>query len=309
VRYGVLLRHHSDRSQLFVSQAMNPPRNQTTEMSAIGSCGFRRASISAAPQAARAADGEGSEETKGPTAKILLPELSGDPGFEDLRVCGLIKERCYVTQRPLARIYLELSDSPPLGWSYILMSRWQTAACTEKARIGIDADTLWIECEPVSLKSHHLPELQKAISETNYRYRTALQDQTFAGQRREGLDREIMEQLDKLDLGLEPRPKPRRRRRILRAYYRPLVMSAFCVLWYLAGLFVWTTTPADKWNFVTFLPLALIWSCVLYFSFRAAFYQFRRRLKIRQSIRQKHVKPLWPDQYVDRKSRGQRLNH
>src|SRR4029077_14640011 len=73
-----------------------------------------------------------------PLRNAPFPSHPADTRFKELRICELLKERCYIVQSPIVRIVLELSESPPLGWSYIFMSVWDSATYELKPRVGID---------------------------------------------------------------------------------------------------------------------------------------------------------------------------
>src|SRR6266566_168529 len=59
-------------------------------------------------------------------SKIPLPGLVGEGAFQGLRISALLKDRCSVTENGLVRVQLELSEHPPLGWSYIFLTVWQS---------------------------------------------------------------------------------------------------------------------------------------------------------------------------------------
>ena len=202
------------------------------------------------------------------------------------------------------RFQLELSEYPPLGWSYTFLTVWDSTDYPMKSRVGVEEDTLWVEGEASEFKNRDFPEIQKAIDETNARYRTVLQEQILAEQKREQLDRETLETILGLDLGLNPRPLKKRRNRWLRAYLGPLAWSAFSAIWIVAGLLIWMKIPASEWSFIREPLLLLIWSWILYAAAGRALSQFRQRYRIRKFALRKRVATLWPDQYVDRRGRG-----
>lgn len=165
----------------------NRPTNEISDSPAAGLSGIR---IPSTPLKARESADDSAEKT---AAQIPLPGLSTEAVFRELRISALLKARCYVTKAGLVRIQLELSEYPPLGWSYIFLTAWRSMDYPTKALVGIDEDTLWIECEAAEFKDRHFPELQKAIDEANSRYRTVLQEQIAAEEKRERIDRETLE--------------------------------------------------------------------------------------------------------------------
>jgi hypothetical protein len=272
------------------------PTSQTSESLGLSS-------IRIPPMSGDAREQVGNRQEK-KISKIPLPGLVGEGAFQGLRISALLKDRCSVTENGLVRVQLELSEHPPLGWSYIFLSVWQSMDYPMKSRVGVEEDTLWVEGEASEFKNRDFPEIQKAIDETNTRYRTVLQEQILAEQKREQLDRKTLETILGLDLGLNPRPIKKRPNRWLRAYLGPLAWSAFSAAWIVAGLLIWMKIPASEWSFIREPLLILIWSWILYAAAGRALSQFRQRYRIRKFVLRKRVATLWPDQYVDRRGRG-----
>lgn len=237
------------------------------------------------------------------SANIPLPELASDAAFQDLRISGLLKERCFVTQTGLVRIQLELSEYPPLGWSYIFLTVWESVDYPAKARVGIEEDTLWVECEAAEFKNRDYPQIQNAIEDTNARYRAVLQEQIAAEARREELDRDTLEVILGLELDTIPRPQVKRRSRVFRAYLAPIMWSACSAVWILAGWLVWIKIPASEWSFIREPLLIIIWSWILYALINRAISQFRQRYRIRKFVLRKRPTTIWPHQYVDRRGK------
>jgi hypothetical protein len=201
------------------------------------------------------------------------------------------------------RIQLELSEHPPLGWSYIFLNVWQKSEEPKKARVGIEEDALWVECDAAEFKGHEFPAIEKAIEETNARFRNVLQEQIAAEAKREQLDRETLETILGLGLDLIPRPMRKRRNRGLRAYLSPLVWMAFSALWIVAGISFWRNIPTSEWSFIREPLLIIIWSWILYGASERAISQFRHRFRIRKFVLRRRIATVWPDQYVDRPGR------
>jgi hypothetical protein len=275
----------------------NRPTNQTSKPLDIGLAGIR---IPAMPEKAL---GQVGDERKKTTETLPLLGLSSERAFQELRISALLKDRCYVTEKGLVRIQLELSEHPPLGWSYIFLNVWQKSQDPRKARIGIEEDSLWVECDAAEFKDHDFPDVQRAIEETNARFRKALQEQIAVEAKREQLDRETLETILGLDLDLIPRPLRKRRNRWLRAYLSPLEWTAFAAVWSLAGLWFWKKIPASEWSFIREPLLIIIWSWILYGAGERAISQFRQRYRIRKFVLRKRIATVWPDQYVDRRGR------
>jgi hypothetical protein len=278
----------------------NRPTNQTSQPLQIGLAGVR---IPSMPEKSREQAGDARKKT---TETLPLLGLSNEREFQELRISALLKDHCYVTEKGLVRIQLELSGHPPLGWSYIFLNVWQKSEDPRKARVGIEEDTLWVECDADEFKGHDFPAVEKAIEETNARFRGVLQEQIAAEARREQLDRETLETILGLDLDLVPRPLRKRRNRWLRAYLSPLAWAAFSALWILAGVGFWKKIPASEWSFIREPLLIIIWSWILYGAGERAISQFRQRYRIRKFVLRKRIATIWPDHYVDRPGRSDR---
>jgi hypothetical protein len=278
----------------------NRPTNETSESLGLG---LSRIRIPETPQKARESIEDTEQKRDG---KIPLPGLNSEAVFRDLRVSALLKARCYVTKAGLVRIQLELSEYPPLGWSYIFLTAWKSMDYPAKALVGIEEDTLWVECDPEAFKERDFPQIQKAMDQTNAQYRTVLQEQIAAEEKREKVDRETLEKILDLDLGLNPRPAKKRRNRWLRAYFEPLGWAAFSAVWIVAGVWLWLKIPASEWSFIREPLLILIWSWILYACVGRALSQFRQRYRIRRFVLKKRVATVWPEQYVDRRGRDDR---
>jgi len=238
-----------------------------------------------------------------PVPRVLSPPYLRAPVFNDIRICQLLKERCYLTENQRVRIYLALSEDPPLGWSFIFMTYWQALVYASKPRVGIEDASLWVDCEPGRLKTAHLPELQKAMAHTNQTFGIGFQEQIEAELKKQRLDRETLEALDHLDLGLTPRIIPPPPSTFLRAYREPLTLLSFCALWGVVGLIGWRNLPVNPWSFLINPLLILIYAGVFFFVFRSAFVQMAHRFKVRQWSRRQRLKNLWPSQYSDRRGR------
>jgi hypothetical protein len=270
------------------------PTNQTSEPLDIGLAGIR---IPAMPEKSREQVDTNQKKT---TETIPLFGLSSERAFQALRISALLKDRCYVTESGLVRIQLELSEYPPLGWSYIFLHVWQDVDEPNKARVGIEEDTLWVESEATEFRSRDFPAVQKAIEETNERFRKVLKEQIAAEARREQLDRETLETILGLDLDLTPRPQKKRKNRWLRAYLSPFGWAAFSVCWVFSGVWFWEKIPRSEWSFIREPLLIIVWSWVLYGAVERAISQFRQRYRIRKFVLRKRIATMWPDQYVDR---------
>lgn len=124
--------------------------------------------------------------------------------FEDVKIIGLVSERCYVVEGHILRIYLQFSATPPLGWSYMFSMVWKTVLYPAKCRAGVDGDAIWVECAPKEVKEYHLAELEGAVAQTNEYYRSSQVECVAAEAQEAELDGQIRAQLDELANSLKP---------------------------------------------------------------------------------------------------------
>jgi len=124
--------------------------------------------------------------------------------FQDLRITGLNGELCYPVEGHTLRLYLQLSSPPPLGWAYLLSQVWNAVEYPNKRRVGIESDTLWIECPPDELRTEHLARLELAIDETCERFHAQRQQKQLAIENQRELSRQTQLKLDKLARSFEP---------------------------------------------------------------------------------------------------------
>jgi hypothetical protein len=125
--------------------------------------------------------------------------------FQDLKITGLVDARCYVIADPIVRIYLQLSNTPPVGWPYTFTMVWRTVLYPAKRPVGFEGDTLWIECAVPELIPQHLAEIESAIAQTNEYFRSSSQDEGLTQQQQKDANRNIQEQLHELGNILNPR--------------------------------------------------------------------------------------------------------
>lgn len=95
--------------------------------------------------------------------------------FHDLKIAGLDEERCYRLGTGEVRLYLQLSEKPPVGWSYLFIRAWQSMIHVPERRVGMEDGAIWIECTPAELKSHHLAELESALAQANQQFWSAVE--------------------------------------------------------------------------------------------------------------------------------------
>jgi hypothetical protein len=91
----------------------------------------------------------------------------------------VLKDRSHpIDGSPLFRVYLQLSGFAPDRWGACFDTFWNRVVFySMKRHTGVEGDALWIECVPEEVKSHHLAQLHRAVSETNKAYRTLLRQQ------------------------------------------------------------------------------------------------------------------------------------
>ena len=53
------------------------------------------------------------------------------------------------------------------------MTTWQTLIYPLKRPTGVDGDSIWIDCIPEEVGTHHLERLESAVEQSNKKYREA----------------------------------------------------------------------------------------------------------------------------------------
>ena len=74
----------------------------------------------------------------------------------------------------------------------------------DKRRVGIESDTLWIECAPEEVRDQHLPHLEWALEQANARYGDQRQQKELALERQRELSRQTQMKLDDLARSFAP---------------------------------------------------------------------------------------------------------
>ena len=144
-----------------------------------------------------------SEATQG----IVLPDSLSRP-FKELRItCSILEDRCYTIHGDVVRIYLQLSHTPPLGWSFMFTSLWQMEEPNgARPRAGVEGDAIWIECSPAEMRASYLPELECVVGQANACFRPSLQQKAAALATQQRLDDKARSQLHDLRCSLDPAP-------------------------------------------------------------------------------------------------------
>lgn len=124
--------------------------------------------------------------------------------FTDLRIVGLATERCHAIEGSLVRVHFRLSTSPPLGWSYIFTTVWQTVEYPLKRPAGVEGDVIWIDCAPEEVGLHHLEKLEKSVAQANTEFRAKAQQQALDAGRQAQLEAQLRSQIADLNRTLYP---------------------------------------------------------------------------------------------------------
>jgi len=133
--------------------------------------------------------------------------VSNMKSLRDLKLIGLDAERSHAIAGGRVRIFFRLSETPPLGWSYVFMTTWK-ALDPSKRPTGVDGDAICIDCIPEEMGPHYLERLEKAVEESNKTYReTALQQAIHTSHKIEA-DAQLRAKLQQLSQTLYPPTKP-----------------------------------------------------------------------------------------------------
>jgi hypothetical protein len=124
--------------------------------------------------------------------------------FEDVKIKGLLSDRCYVTKAPLARVCFQLSGTPPLGWANMFESVCRDPAQPMKRPVMIEGDLLWVECLAKALNQKHIDSIEEAVAQTNKYFRSGVQQQDDGHKQQSDLDSKTLAQLESLNRRFEP---------------------------------------------------------------------------------------------------------
>ena len=127
-----------------------------------------------------------------------------EKSFHDLRIIGLDTERSHATAGAMARIYLQLSEPSPLGWSYMFTTVWQAAADPLKCPAGVEGNSIWIDCLPEDFETRHHEQIESAVAQTNAKYRDAVCQQALKASRPGELNVQVQSRLRDLNRTLYP---------------------------------------------------------------------------------------------------------
>ncbi len=127
--------------------------------------------------------------------------------FRELQIIGLDVNGSHATRDDLVRVYFRLSEPPPLGWAYIFTTVWRSLEYPSKRQIGVDRDTIWIDCRLNEMAACHMRQLEYAVSQTSAIYRHKAQEQAQEAVRQAQLQAQLHSKLVDLSQLLYPEPE------------------------------------------------------------------------------------------------------
>ena len=129
---------------------------------------------------------------------------SDKKSFQDLRITGVDTERSHAVAGAVVRIYFQLSEQPPIGWSYTFTTVWEAMAYPLKRQAGVEGDAIWIECIPEEVETYHGEQLESAVAQANATYRDRARQQALDASRQAELDAQLRSKLRDLSQTLYP---------------------------------------------------------------------------------------------------------
>ena len=129
--------------------------------------------------------------------------------FQGLAITGLLPELCHPIKGDLVRIYFRLSESPPLGWSYLFTNIWRGLGCPLNRQTGVDGDAIWIDCIPEEVAASLGSRLEQTLRETNAIYQQKAREQAGDLARQLQMQAQLYFKLQALRQTLYPEPAPR----------------------------------------------------------------------------------------------------
>jgi hypothetical protein len=149
------------------------------------------------------------------TVKHQVMRVPYKKSFQGLKIIGLATERCYKLKEPLVRMYFQLSEPPPLGWSYIFTTIWRSLAYPTKRQTGVEMDAIWIDCIPEEVETNHIRQLEDALTQTNDIYKREAIKQANNVAYQSQLDSHLKLKLEELSQALYPTPSQPLKKRSL----------------------------------------------------------------------------------------------
>ena len=125
--------------------------------------------------------------------------------LRDLSIIGLDTERSHAIGGEMVRVYFRVSSPPPLGWSYIFTTTWNTVVYPLKRPAGVESEAIWIDCIPEEVGTYHLERLEIAVAQTNAKYRDGARQQSANASHHAELEAQRRSKLRDLDQTLYPR--------------------------------------------------------------------------------------------------------
>jgi len=129
--------------------------------------------------------------------------------FQGLKLAGLLADRCHPIKGDLVRIYFQLSEPPPLGWSYLFTNVWRGLGCPMNRQTGVDGDAIWLDCIPEEVAASLWSQLEQALLETNAIYQNKAREQAGDEARQRQLQAQLYFKLQELRQTLYPAPARR----------------------------------------------------------------------------------------------------
>lgn len=120
--------------------------------------------------------------------------------FEDIKIVAMNDKESYKSEPKthMMHVVLNLSASAPHEWAQYFNDRWQQQFYMMKRRASASGKRLEIYCVPDELQQHHIPVLNKVITETNAAYRAYVEQTQLAAAERTA--EEAREQAELADL-------------------------------------------------------------------------------------------------------------
>ncbi|HEY1663057.1 MAG TPA: hypothetical protein VGI03_11620 [Verrucomicrobiae bacterium] len=126
--------------------------------------------------------------------------------FQGLTMIRLDTEHSHAIAETTARIYFELSEPPPMGWSYIFTTVWQAQDYPLKcpAKVETDKGALWIECAPEDVVPHHIAQLEEAVAQANATYCEQVRQQALMARHKAESAAQFRAKLEEMSRTLYP---------------------------------------------------------------------------------------------------------
>ena len=88
----------------------------------------------------------------------------------NIRITGVNENLLERVEGTIFDVYLDLSETPPSGWSRRFAEAWRSALYSMKRNARVEGNRIVVRCPPDEIATDHRSHLIEAVAEANRRY-------------------------------------------------------------------------------------------------------------------------------------------